>query len=96
MHAEPSSHWLHETFITKTIHHHFWPGLMAGAETMVQSLHQLPWVCLSKVFDSSFLDVLSVLKLNLSYNAICWGIIFPIFKSKPIYIFACLMWFTEV
>jgi hypothetical protein len=29
---------------SKTIHHHFWPGLMAGAETMVQSLHQLPWV----------------------------------------------------
>ncbi len=37
--------WLHETFISS---HHFWPGLMAGAETMVQRLQQLPWACLSK------------------------------------------------
>jgi len=26
VHAEPS-HWLHEIFIFKTVHHHFWPGL---------------------------------------------------------------------
>jgi len=25
VHAEPS-HWLHEISISKTIHHHFWPG----------------------------------------------------------------------
>ncbi len=31
MHAEPS-HWLHEISISKTVCHHFWPGLMAGAE----------------------------------------------------------------
>jgi hypothetical protein len=28
------SHWLHETFISKTIHHHFWRVLMAGAQTV--------------------------------------------------------------
>jgi hypothetical protein len=33
VHAEPS-HWLHETFVSKTI----WPGLMAGSETVAQSL----------------------------------------------------------
>ncbi len=27
--AEPS-HWLHETFIFRTVCHHFWPGLMSG------------------------------------------------------------------
>ncbi len=26
------SYWLHETFIFKTVCHHFWPGLMAWAE----------------------------------------------------------------
>jgi hypothetical protein len=31
MQASPS-HWLHETFNAKALHHHFWPGLMAGAE----------------------------------------------------------------
>jgi len=31
--AEPS-HWLHATFISKTVCHHFWPGLMAGAQTV--------------------------------------------------------------
>ncbi len=31
MHAEPS-HWLHEISISKTIYHHFWTGLRAGAE----------------------------------------------------------------
>jgi len=30
VHDEPS-HWLHEISITKTVHHHFWPGLMAGS-----------------------------------------------------------------
>jgi hypothetical protein len=27
VHAEPS-HWLHEIFISKTVCHHFWPGLI--------------------------------------------------------------------
>jgi hypothetical protein len=27
VHAEPS-HWLHEISIFKTVHHHFWPGLI--------------------------------------------------------------------
>jgi hypothetical protein len=27
VHAEPS-HWLHEISISKTVHHHFWPGLI--------------------------------------------------------------------
>ncbi len=27
MHAEPS-HWLHEISISKTVRHHFWPGLI--------------------------------------------------------------------
>jgi hypothetical protein len=27
MHAEPS-HWLHKISISKTIRHHFWPGLI--------------------------------------------------------------------
>ncbi len=31
MHVEPS-HWLHEISISKTVDHHFWPGLMAYAE----------------------------------------------------------------
>jgi hypothetical protein len=31
VHAEPS-HWLHEISISKTVGHHFWPRLMAGAE----------------------------------------------------------------
>jgi hypothetical protein len=31
VHAEPS-HWLHEISISKTVCHHFWPGLMTGAE----------------------------------------------------------------
>jgi hypothetical protein len=31
VHVEPS-HWLHEIFISKTVGHHFWPGLMAYAE----------------------------------------------------------------
>jgi len=31
VHAEPS-HWLYEISISKTVGHHFWPGLMAGAE----------------------------------------------------------------
>jgi hypothetical protein len=30
-HAEPS-HWLHEISISKTVCHHFWPGLRSGAE----------------------------------------------------------------
>jgi len=29
-----ASHWLHETFISKIVCHHFWPGLMAGAQTI--------------------------------------------------------------
>jgi len=33
VHAEPS-HWLHETFVSKTV----WPGLMAGSQTVGQSL----------------------------------------------------------
>jgi hypothetical protein len=32
VHAEPS-HWPHETFISKTGCNHFWPGLMADAQT---------------------------------------------------------------
>jgi hypothetical protein len=31
VHAQPS-HWLQEISISKTVCHHFWPGLMAGAE----------------------------------------------------------------
>jgi hypothetical protein len=31
--AEPS-HRLHETFISKIVCHHFWPGLMMGAQTI--------------------------------------------------------------
>jgi len=31
VHAEPS-HWGHEISLSKTVCHHFWPGLMAGAE----------------------------------------------------------------
>jgi hypothetical protein len=31
MHGEPS-HCLRELSISKTVGHHFWPGLMAGAE----------------------------------------------------------------
>jgi hypothetical protein len=31
VHVEPS-HWLHEISISKTVGHHFWPGLMAYAE----------------------------------------------------------------
>jgi len=31
VHAE-CSHWLQEISISKTVCHHFWPGLMAGAE----------------------------------------------------------------
>jgi len=27
MHAEPS-HWLHAIYISKIVHHHFWPGLI--------------------------------------------------------------------
>jgi len=27
VHAEPS-HWLHEISFSKTVHHHFWPGLI--------------------------------------------------------------------
>jgi hypothetical protein len=27
VHAEPS-HWLHEIFISRTVCHHFWPGLI--------------------------------------------------------------------
>jgi hypothetical protein len=27
VHAEPS-HWLHEIFISKTVCHHFWPGVL--------------------------------------------------------------------
>jgi hypothetical protein len=30
MHAKPS-HWLHDSSISKTIHHHFWLGLMVGS-----------------------------------------------------------------
>jgi hypothetical protein len=26
--AEPS-HWLHEISISKTVHHHFWPGVIS-------------------------------------------------------------------
>jgi hypothetical protein len=33
VHAEPS-HWLHETFVSKTV----WPWLMAGSQTVGQSL----------------------------------------------------------
>jgi hypothetical protein len=29
-----SPHWRHETFISKIVCRHFWPGLMAGAETV--------------------------------------------------------------
>jgi len=29
VHVE-ASHWLHENFISKTIDHHFWLGLMVG------------------------------------------------------------------
>ncbi len=32
---DEASYWLHETFIiSKTVCHHFWPGLMAGAQTL--------------------------------------------------------------
>jgi len=30
VHAEPS-HWLHESSISKSVGHHFWPGRMAGS-----------------------------------------------------------------
>jgi hypothetical protein len=30
-HVEPS-HWVHEISISKNVGHHFWPGLMVGAE----------------------------------------------------------------
>jgi hypothetical protein len=33
VHAE-LSHWLHETFLFKKVCHHFWPGLMAGPQTV--------------------------------------------------------------
>jgi hypothetical protein len=36
VHAEPSD-WLHETFISKPVCHHFWPGLMAGAQPLGHS-----------------------------------------------------------
>jgi hypothetical protein len=39
VHAEPS-HWPHETFISKTVCHHFWPGLKADAQTGGESLGQ--------------------------------------------------------
>jgi hypothetical protein len=34
LHVEPSSHWLHESFISKTVCHHFWRGLMAGSKVI--------------------------------------------------------------
>jgi len=33
VHAEPS-HWLHEIFISKTVCHHFWPGLKTFSVVM--------------------------------------------------------------
>ncbi len=44
MHAEPS-HWPHETFISKTVCHHFWPGVMADPQTGGESLGQEIFVC---------------------------------------------------
>jgi hypothetical protein len=41
------SHWLHDTFISKTICHHFWHVLMAGAHTVGL------WCDLAKVFLTS-------------------------------------------
>jgi hypothetical protein len=29
------SHWLHKTFVSKIVLHHFWLGLMVGAITWV-------------------------------------------------------------
>ncbi len=40
MHVEPS-HWLHEISISKTVGHHFWPGLMAYAEIWGHSVGNL-------------------------------------------------------
>jgi len=55
VHAEPS-HWLHETFISKTVHQHFWPGLLAGAQTVGHSSkmksccrHSSPWKVVIRV-----------------------------------------------
>ncbi len=39
--AEPS-HWLPESFISKTVCHHFWAGLMAGAEIWWHSV--VDWI----------------------------------------------------
>jgi hypothetical protein len=49
MHAEPS-HWLHEISISKTVCHHFWPGLIPPLQTGGAYL-LFSWVCLpSSVF----------------------------------------------
>jgi hypothetical protein len=39
VHAKPS-HWLHEISIPKTVHHHFWPGLMVllGEEEKLENM----------------------------------------------------------
>jgi hypothetical protein len=36
MFCSSTSHWLDETFVSKIIYHHFWLGLMVGAQTMGQ------------------------------------------------------------
>jgi hypothetical protein len=38
LHVEPS-HWLRETFILKIFCHHFWLGLMAGAQIVSYSAY---------------------------------------------------------
>jgi hypothetical protein len=40
------SHWLHKSFISKTVCNHFWRGLLAGAEILViQHSVQIPIFC---------------------------------------------------
>ncbi len=42
VYSEPS-HWLHETFISKIVCHHFWHGLMGKVQFVVHSITTIDW-----------------------------------------------------
>ncbi len=54
MHAEPS-HWLHEISISKSVGHHFWPGLMAGSVIWGHNVPIAVWDCRPGLLQTIFL-----------------------------------------
>ncbi len=54
VHAEPS-HWLHEISISKSVGHHFWPGLMAGSVIWGHSVRIAVWGCRPDLLQTIFL-----------------------------------------